>query len=158
MNNKWDEPMHGLGNWNITYTIWQCSVIVLVVTAYDFESGCPGSNPEWGAIYYKASITAQGSPEPSSLRGSTLSTRAAEHKNGNWACKLTVNDWWLQPQKLCLATPSGICHRNRNTIDWTAYSAWVKERSINVSYIYIHNYIYISTDGLVWDEEKWLTR
>ena len=32
----------------------------VVVTAYDFESGRPGSNPEWGLIYYKALITAQG--------------------------------------------------------------------------------------------------
>ena len=24
----------------------------VVVTAYDFESGRPGSNPEWGLIYY----------------------------------------------------------------------------------------------------------
>ena len=47
-----------------------CSGSVLV-TAYDFESGRPGSNPEWGPIYYEASITAQGLPEPSSLRGST---------------------------------------------------------------------------------------
>ena len=30
------------------------------VTAYDFESGRPGSNPEWRLIYYKALITAQG--------------------------------------------------------------------------------------------------
>ena len=50
----------------------------VVVTAYDSESGRPGSNPEWGAIYYEASITAQGLPEPSSLRGSSLGTRAAE--------------------------------------------------------------------------------
>ena len=28
-----------------------CSGCV-VVTAYDLESGCPGSNPEWGLIYY----------------------------------------------------------------------------------------------------------
>ena len=63
----------------------------VVVTAYDFESGHPGSNPEWGLIYYKASITAQGLLEPSSLRGSTLGTRAAEHKGCNsvsGACKL----------------------------------------------------------------------
>ena len=40
----------------------------VVVTAYDSESGHLGSNPEWGLIYYKASITAQGLPEPSSLR------------------------------------------------------------------------------------------
>ena len=51
----------------------------VVVTAYDSESGNPGSNPEWGLIYYEASITAQGLPKPSSLRGSTLGTRAAEH-------------------------------------------------------------------------------
>ena len=57
----------------------------VVVTAYDFESGRPGSNPEWGLIYYKykASITAQGLSEPSSLRGSTLGTRAAEHEGSN---------------------------------------------------------------------------
>ena len=55
----------------------------VVVTAY-FESGRPGSNPEWGPINYKASITAQGLPEPSSLWGSTLGTRAAEHKGCNW--------------------------------------------------------------------------
>ena len=55
-------------------------MLCVVVTAYDSESGNPGSNPEWGLIYYEASITAQGLPEPSSLRGSTLGTRAAEHK------------------------------------------------------------------------------
>ena len=30
----------------------------VVITAYDFESGRPSSNPEWGLIYYKTSITA----------------------------------------------------------------------------------------------------
>ena len=87
----------------------------VVVTAYDFESGRPGSNPEWGLIYYKASITAQGLPEPSSFWGSTLGTRAAEHKGCNWACKL-IDGCSLE---LCSAsaTPSvassGICHRNK---------------------------------------------
>ena len=75
------------------YESMQCAVAVcsgsVVVTTYDFESGRPGSNPEWRPIYYKASITAQGWHEPSSLRGSTLGTRAAEHKGCNWACKLT---------------------------------------------------------------------
>ena len=56
----------------------------VVVTAFDFESGRPGSNPEWGQIYFKAPITAQSLPEPSSIRGSTLGTRAAEHKGCNW--------------------------------------------------------------------------
>ena len=60
----------------------------VVVTAYDSESGRPGSNPEWGAIYYEASITAQGLPEPSSLRGSTLGTIAAEHKGCNWGMQV----------------------------------------------------------------------
>ena len=52
------------------------------------ESGRPGSNPEWGQIYYEASIPAQGSPEPSSPRGSTLGTRAAEHKCCNWGMQV----------------------------------------------------------------------
>ena len=61
----------------------------VVVTTYDSESGRPASNPEWVLIYYEAPISAQGLPEPSALRGSTLGTRAAEHKGCNWACKLT---------------------------------------------------------------------
>ena len=63
----------------ISHKIKLCSGSV-VVTDYDFESDHPGSNPEWGPIYYEASITAQGLPEPPSFRGSTLGTRAAEHK------------------------------------------------------------------------------
>ena len=43
----------------------------VVVSAYDFESGRLGSNPEWVLINYKSSIAAQGLPEPSSLRGGT---------------------------------------------------------------------------------------
>ena len=77
----------------------------VVVTAYDFESGRPGSNPELGPIYYKASITAQGLPEPSSLLGSTLGTRAAEHKICNWGVQI---DWWLQPRAVFGHTFSGI--------------------------------------------------
>ena len=75
-----------------------CSSSV-VVTAYDFKSDHRGSNIEWGLIYYKASITAQGLPEPSSLRGSTLGTRAAEHEGCNWGMQV---DWWLQPKKSCV--------------------------------------------------------
>ena len=52
----------------------------VVVTAYDSESGRPGSDPEWGLIHNEAPIPAHGLPEPSSLRCSTLGTRAAEHK------------------------------------------------------------------------------
>ena len=60
----------------------------VVVTAYDFEFGRPGSSPEWGLIYYKASITAQGLPELSSLQGSTLGTRAFEHKCCSWGMQV----------------------------------------------------------------------
>ena len=60
----------------------------VVVTAYDFESGRTGSNPAWGPIYYEASITAQGLSEPSPLRGSTVGTRAAEHKGCNWGMQI----------------------------------------------------------------------
>ena len=77
----------------------------VVVTAYDSESGRPGSNPEWGLIYYEASITAQGLPEPSSLRGSTLGTRAVEHKGCNWGMKI---DSWLQPCAMFGHSFSGI--------------------------------------------------
>ena len=27
-------------------------IFAVVVTTYDFESGSPGSSPEWGLIYY----------------------------------------------------------------------------------------------------------
>ena len=72
----------------------------VVVTAYDFECDSPGSNPERGPIYYKASITAQGLPEPSSLRGSTLGTRAAEHKGCNWLTEKS----YVRPHLLAYAT------------------------------------------------------
>ena len=93
-----------------------------------------GLNPEWGLIYYEAPITAQGLPEPSSLRGSTLCTRAAKHKGCNWAWKLTDgcslkavfgHTFWHMPQKKSqLNCMQRLCD-------------WVKGRSISVSYIYI---------------------
>ena len=78
----------------------------VVVTAYDFESGCPSSNPEWG------------SPEPSSLRGSTLGiSEQLNIKAVTGACKL-IDGCSLE---LCLATPSvassGKCHKV-NSIAW----------------------------------------
>ena len=98
--------------WEPILNLIVCSGSV-VVTAYDSESGRPGSNPELGLIYYEASITALGLPEPSSLRGSTLGTRTAEHKGCNWACKL-IDGYSLA---LCSSTVSvvsvGICHRNK---------------------------------------------
>ena len=65
----------------------------------------PGFESWVGLIYYLASITAQGLPEPSSLRGSTLGTRAAEHKGCNWGMQL---DWCLQPRAVFGHTFSGI--------------------------------------------------
>ena len=41
-----------------------------------------------GAICYEASITAQGLPEPPSLRGSTLGTRTAEYKGCTWGMQV----------------------------------------------------------------------
>ena len=83
------EPWQNIGSSYVCSGSVVCSGSA-VVTAYDSESGRPGSNPEWGIIYHEASITAQGLPEPSSLRGSKLSTRAAEHKGCNWAKQV---DW-----------------------------------------------------------------
>ena len=84
----------------------------VVVTAYDFESASPGSNPEWRPIYYKASITAQGLPEPSSLQGSTSVPEQLNIQAVTGARKL-IDGCNLA---LCLATDSvvsaGICHRN----------------------------------------------
>ena len=78
---------------------WQlvCSGSV-VVTAYDSESGRPGSNPEWGLIYYEASITAQGLPEPSSLWGSTLGTRATKMTDKN--NHIVMHQAYISSQKL----------------------------------------------------------
>ena len=42
----------------------------------------PGSRPEWVPIFYEARSTAQGLPEPSSLRGSTLGTSPARQRLG----------------------------------------------------------------------------
>ena len=52
------------------------------------ESGCLGSSPEGGLVYYEASITAQLLLELSSLRDSALGTRAAEHKGCNWGMQV----------------------------------------------------------------------
>ena len=82
-----------------------------MVTAYDSESGRPGSNPEWGLIYYEASITAQGLPEPSSFRGSRVPEQL-NIKAVTGTCK-SIDGCSLA---LCSATVSvvsaGICLRN----------------------------------------------
>ena len=84
----------------------------VVVTAYDSESGRPGSNPEWGLIYYEASITAQGISEPSSPGVVHWVPEQLNTKAVTGACKL-IDGCSLA---LCSAAVSvvsaGICHRN----------------------------------------------
>ena len=41
----------------------------IVVTTLALDPKIPGSSPEWVSIFYEARSTAQGLPEPSSLRG-----------------------------------------------------------------------------------------
>ena len=56
----------------------------IVVTTLDCDPEVPGSSPEWVPIFYEARSTAQGLPEPSSLRGSTLGTSPVEHQDSDW--------------------------------------------------------------------------
>ena len=69
-----------------------------------------------GGLYYKASISAQGLPEPSSLRGSTSVPEQLNIKAVTGSCKL-IDSCNLA---LCSATVSvvsaGIRHRNVNSI------------------------------------------
>ena len=115
MNSSW--TMLHYNTDPFSYTNIVCSGNV-VVTAYDFESGRPGSNPEWGLIYYLASITAQGLPEPSSLRDNTLGIpEQLNMKAVAGACKL------IDCPELCSfrvsVVSAGICHRNEvNPIAW----------------------------------------
>ena len=51
-----------------------CSGSVVVTILWTVDPEVPGSSPEWVTIFYEARSTAQGLPEPSSLRGSTLGT------------------------------------------------------------------------------------
>ena len=60
----------------------------IVVTTLDSDPEVPGSSPEWVPIFYEARSTAQGLPEPSSLWGSTLGTRAAEYQGCNWGMQI----------------------------------------------------------------------
>ena len=129
------EPTIASGFSEYTSGLMVVRVVTVVVTAYDSESGRPGSNPECRLIYYEAPITAQGLPEPSSLRGGTLGTRAAEHKSCNWACKLTdccSLKSCVRPHLLAYATECKV-----NSTACSASVTWVKGRSISVSYIYI---------------------
>ena len=73
----------------------------------------------WGPIYYKAPITAQGLPEPSSHRDSTSVPEQLNIKAVTGSCKV-IDGCSLV---LCSATVSvvsaGICHRNKvNSTAW----------------------------------------
>ena len=107
----------------------------VVVAAYHSESGRPGSNPEWGLIYYKASITAQGLPEPSSLRDSILGTRAAEHKGCNWGMQV---DWRFQPCAVFGHSFSGISWHMPQK--WSKFNCMTLSKcsAITLHYITLH--------------------
>ena len=79
------------------------------------------------------SITAQGLHEPLSLRGSTLGTRAAEHKGCNWGIQI---DWWLQPCAVFGHSFSGISWRRNevNSIAWLYRRAQPKIVFITLHY------------------------
>ena len=76
---------HSKPTWNLYAEMEPLCSGSVVVTAYDSESGHPGSNPERGLIYcgfdHCIGLTRAFIP-----RDSTLGTRAAEHKLGhaNW--------------------------------------------------------------------------
>ena len=113
--------------------VYWVEMLVCSGSDYDFESGRPSSSPEWGLIYYKASITAQGLPEPSSLRGSTLGTRAAEHKGCNWGIQI---DWWLQPRAVFGHTFSGII--------WHMPQEWSQSNCMTLSWWPCHKIVLIT--------------
>ena len=56
----------------------------LWILLWTVDPEVPGSSPEWVPIFYEARTTAQGLPEPSSLRGSTLGTSPVEHQDSDW--------------------------------------------------------------------------
>ena len=118
-------PINRLLHWIWWFHLGSVSV---VVTAYS-ESGHPGSNPEWGLIYYEASITAQCLPEPSSPWGSTFGTRAAEHKGCNWGMQVDFAVF-----STVSVVSADISHRNKvNSIAWLFRRAQPKD---SILYIY----------------------
>ena len=87
----------------------------VVVTAYDSESGCPGSNPEWGQYNYTMTLRSLHRAYPS-LHPSGVVHCIPEQLNieaVTEAFKL-IDGCSLV---LCSATPTvvlaGICHRNK---------------------------------------------
>ena len=56
----------------------------IVVTTLDCGPGGSWFESRVCANIYEAQSTAQGLPEPSSLRGSTLGTSPVEHQDSDW--------------------------------------------------------------------------
>ena len=83
----------------------------VVVTAYDFESGRPGSNPEWGPIRLRSLHRAYPSLHPFGVVHWVPEQLNIKAVTG--ACEL-IDGCSLE---LCSATPSvassDICHRNK---------------------------------------------
>ena len=85
----------------------------VVVTAHDSESGRPGSDPEWGLIYYEASITAQSYP---SLHPSGVVHRVPEQLNikaVTGACKLIDGCSLVLCSTTVSVVSASICHINK---------------------------------------------
>ena len=106
-------------------TDYVCSGSV-VVTAYDSESGCPGSNPEWGQYSMRLRSLHRAYPSlyPSGVVHWVPEQLNIEAVTG--AFKL-IDGCSLM---MCSATPSvvlaGICHRNK--INSTAYEEEEEEK------------------------------
>ena len=108
----------------------------VVVTAYDSESGHPGSNPEWGQYTMRFRSLHRAFP---SLHPSGVVHWVPEQlniKGCNWACKL-IDGCSLV---LCLATgsvvSSGICHRNKvNSTAWL-YRDWPFHKTVSFTLHY----------------------
>ena len=60
--------------------------------------------------FYEARSTAQGLPEPSSLRGSTLGTSPVEHQDSNWGVNRidSCNFELCSQEQLCITINSAV--------------------------------------------------
>ena len=64
--------------------MYVCSGSIVVTILWTVDPEVLGLSPEWVPIFYEARSTAQGLPEPSSLRGSTLSASPVEQQDSDW--------------------------------------------------------------------------
>ena len=72
-----------------------------------------GSNPEWGLVYYEASITAQGLPEPSSSGVVHWVPEQLNIKAVTGACKLFDGCSLVLCSTTVSVVSAGIFHRNK---------------------------------------------